>query len=268
MIWPRIAPAAAALVAAVLLSTASAEPRGRLVWSDEFDTPGHPDPARWNREHGFVRNQELQFYTTNRLENASVRGGVLSLTARREDFAGARYTSACLTTEGRFAMRHGRLEVRARIPSGRGFWPAIWLLGTNIHTVGWPACGEIDVMENVGFDPERIVSTIHTRRAAGDPRSHFSSGQGRNFPRPWEGFHVYAMTWRPDRIEFFYDDQPVHTFRKDGQPPEHWPFDQPFYLLLNLAIGGTWGGQHGVDDRLFPQSMDVDYVRVYETSLP
>jgi beta-glucanase (GH16 family) len=252
----------------VATGLAPAAPRGRLIWSDEFNGTGEPDPAKWNREHGFIRNQELQFYTTNRLENATLEGGSLRITARRESFETARYTSACLTTENRFAMKYGRLEVRAKIPTGRGFWPAIWLLGTNIHAVGWPKCGEIDVMENVGYQPEEIVCTVHTGKAPGDPRDHFSSGGRVSVPKVWEGFHVYALDWHPDRIELSCDGKIVHRFAREGQPPEHWPFDQPHYLLLNLAIGGTWGGQKGIDDEKFPQSMDVDYVRVYELSPP
>jgi beta-glucanase (GH16 family) len=248
---------------ALSLGAAAAHAAPRLVWADEFDRDGAPDPRHWTQEHGRVRNQEAQFYTTNRLENARVADGHLILTARREPCDGAEYTSASLTTQGRVAMHHGRLEVRAKIPSARGIWPAIWLLGTNIPAVGWPRCGEIDVMEYVGHQPGRVHSTIHTAAAPGSGRSKFSTGHALTDSNLCNGMHTYVLEWRTNRLDFFYDGRRVHTFARDGQPPEHWPFDRPFFLLLNVAVGGSWGGQQGIDAGAFPQSMEIDYVRMY-----
>lgn len=234
----------------------------RLIWSDEFDRPGAPDSAKWGYEHGRVRNREAQFYTRDRRENARVEGGHLILTARREPWQGAAITSASVVSEGKFSFQYGKLEIRARIPTGRGTWPALWLLGTNHRTAGWPRCGEIDLMENVGYDPDRVHFTVHTQ--AFNHTKHTGVGRAITLPRPYENFHVYGLIWTAERIEFFCDGRKVHEFHNDGQGPDHWPFDQPFYLLLNLAIGGDWGGQKGIDETIFPVEYRIDYVRVWQ----
>jgi beta-glucanase (GH16 family) len=252
----------------------------KLVWSDEFEKPGLPDPAKWDYETGFVRNRELQYYTRERKENARVEDGVLIIEARKETMKNtthdparaerggalnretADYTSASLITRGKAAWTHGRIEVRAKLPAGRGTWPAIWTLGTNLREVRWPACGEIDIMEFVGFDPGVIHANIHTRKYNHIENTH--KGDKTTVPDASEKFHVYAIEWDAERIDFFVDDRKYFTFRKEAGGTDVWPFDKDQYLILNLAIGGSWGGQKGVDDAIFPQRFAIDYVRVYQ----
>jgi len=234
-----------------------------LVFADEFDAPGSPDPGRWTYDLGYVANNEAQYYTS-RTENVRVEDGALVIEARREPWAGYEYTSGRVKTQGIVEFLYGRAEVRAKLPTGRGTWPAIWMLGANIDQVGWPACGEIDVMENVGFDPRTVVASVHTaayNHAQGTQRSATTRLAS---PAPWEDFHVYAMEWYPDRIDVFVDGRKYFTFRNEGTGSPTWPFDRSHFLILNLAIGGTWGGQQGIDDSPFPHRMLVDYVRVFE----
>lgn len=255
MCWIAGCVAAALLVGA--MGAQQREDGRKLVWSEEFDKPGMPDPAKWDYETGFVRNREAQFYTRARKENARVQGGFLVIEARKESYQNASYTSASLTT--RASWTGGRIEVRARIPTGRGSWPAIWMLGTNIKEIGWPACGEIDIMENVGHVPDRIHGTVHVRDQAG---KHLSKGGHLDIPAPHADFHVYAIDWDQKRIQFLLDGKVYFEYANDGKNP--WPFDKPHYLLINLAIGGSWGGQQGIDDSIFPLRYLVDYVRVYQ----
>ena len=231
-----------------------------LVFADEFDVPGTPDPARWNHEIGYIANDEKQYYTSAP-ENARVEDGALVIEARRERRMGYDYTSARLNTKGRAEFLYGKVEIRAKLPTGRGTWPALWMLGANIDQAGWPECGEIDIMENVGYDPQTIVASIHTaayNHVQGTQRSATTK-----LSAPWADFHVYAAEWSPDRIDFSVDGQKYFTFRNEGTGSRTWPFDKPQYVILNLAIGGTWGGQKGIDDSLFPHRLYVDYVRVY-----
>ena len=252
-----------ALLCPLLAACASApSPNGwRLAWSDEFVHDGAPDPANWDYEEGRIRNDELQHYTRDRADNARVENGQLVLEARREAFAGATFTSASLITKGRAAFSHARIEVSAKLPRGRGLWPAIWLLGTNMDAVGWPACGEIDVMEFVGFDPDVVHTNVHTAKY------NHMRGNGRGtripLPAPSDAFHVYAVEWDGERMVFAIDGRPTFTVTNEHTGTEAWPFDAPFYLLLNVAIGGTWGGQQGVDENVFPQRMEIDWVRVW-----
>lgn len=248
---------------AVPSATAAPAPAGgwTLVFADEFDAPGALDPAKWGYEIGYVRNDEKQSYTS-RSENVRAENGTLVIEGRREAYQGYAYTSASINTRRRFEFQYGRVEVRAKLPTGRGTWPAIWMLGTNIDEAGWPACGEIDVMENVGFEPATIHGTIHT--AAYNHVAGTAKGSSVAVTSPWEDFHVYAMEWYPDRVDIFVDGSRYFTFRNEGTGPRAWPFDKPMYLLVNLAIGGSWGGQKGIDDSLFPHRYVVDYVRVYQ----
>lgn len=232
---------------------------GTLVWSDEFDGTGLPDGTRWDYEVGVVRNNERQYYTRSRLQNARVEDGSLVIEAHKEPYEGAAYTSASLTS--RQSWTYGRIEVRAKLPKGRGTWPAIWTLGTNIRNVGWPACGEIDIMEHVGFDPGRIHANIHT--TAYNHVRRTNKGNSIVVPRPDEEFHVYSVVWTPDAIEASVDGQRYFTFAKESGGDAVWPFDKPQYLILNLAIGGNWGGQQGIDDGAFPTRYVIDYVRVF-----
>ena len=233
---------------------------GELVWNDEFDGNGLPDASRWNYEVGIIRNKEQQYYTQRRSENARVENGLLVIEARREPYEGAQYTSASLTSVGRWT--YGRIEVRAKLPKGRGTWPAIWTLGTNIREVGWPACGEIDIMEHVGFDPGRIHANVHTH--AYNHVKATNKGNSISVPGADDEFHVYDVVWTPQQISMSVDGRQYFTFDKESADTAVWPFDLPQYLIVNLAIGGAWGGQKGIDDTAFPARFLVDYVRVYK----
>jgi beta-glucanase (GH16 family) len=239
----------------------SSEPE--LVWSDEFNYSGHPDTSKWAYEQGMIRNNEAQYYTKRRLKNARVEDGNLVIEAHKEDYQDADYTSASINTFNKKHFRYGRIEVRAKVPTGKGTWPAIWMLGTNIPEVGWPECGEIDILEYVGYDPHKVHANIHT-----DAYNHVEgTGKGNSITldKPWENFHTYAIEWRENRIDFFVDTTKYFTFKNDGEGNNAtWPFDKPHYLLINLAIGGSWGGQQGINDEKFPHQYYIDYVRVYD----
>jgi beta-glucanase (GH16 family) len=248
------------LCAALVLATA---PKWKLVWHDEFNKAGRPDPKKWTYEVGYVRNGELQFYTKDRPENARVEGGNLVIEARNDSFEGHKVTSASLTTQGLASWTYGRIEVKAKVPTGKGTWPAIWTLGTDITDVGWPACGEIDIMENVGFDRDRAHFNIHTPHLGHAPGS--SSTFNTVVPNLPDGWHIYAMEWFPDRVDLLMDGKKMLSYLNDGKGDEgSWPFHKPQYLILNLAIGGAWGGQQGVDDAIFPSKYLIKYVRVYQ----
>ncbi|MEI6274400.1 MAG: glycoside hydrolase family 16 protein [Prolixibacteraceae bacterium] len=244
------------------------QPEGsyKLVWSDEFDYTGLPDAKKWSfdvegNSSGWGNN-ESQYYTKERIQNAEVKDGQLSITAIREDFQGRKYTSARLITKTKGDWLYGRLEIKAKLPEGRGMWPAIWMLPTDWSYGGWPASGEIDVMENVGYDPFVIVASAHTQSY-----NHVRKTQKSNkisIPDCYTGFHVYALEWEVNEYRVFVDDQLFFTFRNEGTGYKAWPFDQRFHLLLNVAVGGNWGGTKGIDDTIFPKTMVVDYVRVYQ----
>lgn len=234
----------------------------RLVWVDEFERDGAPDATVWKPEVGYLRNKEAQYYTKGRRENARVEKGVLVIEARKDDWEGKPITSASLITQGTKSFLYGRIEVRAKIPTGRGTWPAIWTLGENKSEVGWPACGEIDILENVGYDPRKIHANIHC--ATYNHMKSTGKGRGIEVDAPWADFHVYAVEWHEDRLEFFFNDTRYFTYRKESDDPAVWPFAKPHYLILNLAIGGGWGGQKGIDETLFPHRFEIDYVRYYE----
>ena len=232
-----------------------------MIWNDEFSGGPAPSPAKWNYEHGLLRNHELQFYTVDRRENARVEDGQLIITGRREPWEGAAYTSASLTTKGKFAFTYGKIEIRAKIPTGRGTWPALWTLGDKAKAK-WPHCGEIDLMENIGCDPQKIHFTVHT--GAFNHVMKTQKSRAIVLEKPWADFHRYGLIWTHERIEFFFDGEKVSEFANDGQGPEHWPFDSPQYLIMNLALGGAWGGQQGVDDSIFPVEFRIGYVRVWQ----
>ncbi len=246
-------------------ATALLEPdRWALIWSDEFDTPGAPDPAKWRYEVGYkIRNDEEQYYTPG--DNAFLENGNLVIEARREAYplpwgGQAAYTAASMSPTT--SWLYGRIEVRAQVPTGRGMWPAIWMLGDNIHQVGWPACGEIDIMENVGYDPHVVHGSVHTTTFNHTIGTQQTSTLG--LPAPWSNFHIYAIEWYPDRIDFFIDRVKYLTFANAGTGDAAWPFHRPEHLKLNIAVGGAWGGVQGIDDSIFPQRFYVDYVRVYQ----
>lgn len=250
-----------------------------LIWCDDFATDGPPDPRWWAHELGYKRNREWQYYT-DRPENVRVEGGALVIEARREQLPIsaeqakrradghpveerlAHYTSGSLTTRGRFDFRYGRLEARARLPRGRGVWPAIWMSGANVGEVGWPMCGEIDVMEYVGFDPDAVHAAVHTKSG-----NHVWGGhQSARLPLAGLGERActFALDWSPERIAVSAEGQTYFVYDRPADDPLAWPFDQPFFLRVNLAIGGIWGGKHGVDDAIFPQTFAIEWIRVYD----
>lgn len=242
--------------------TPAASAEWKLVWADEFDNEGLPNPEKWDYEEGFIRNREKQYYTRARRENARVENGTLIIESRKEAYKNAEYTSASLHTATKATWKYGRVEVRAKLPTGKGTWPAIWMLGTNIRQAGWPKCGEIDIMENVGYDPDVIHANVHT-----DKYNHVKGngkGASTRIGKPYQDFHVYAVEWFPDRLDFFVDETKYFTYANEGAGETSWPFDQNLYLILNTAIGGTWGGQQGIDDSIFPVRYVIDYVRVYQ----
>ncbi|MBO6575939.1 MAG: glycoside hydrolase family 16 protein [Rhodothermales bacterium] len=245
-----------------------------LVWSDEFNYEGAPDPSKWDYDTGAGGwgNNEAQFYTNN-LDNARVDGEHLIIEAHKEDLGGSSYTSARLVSRGKAAFLYGRVEARARIPAGVGTWPAIWMLPEDWEYGGWPDSGEIDIMEHVGKDEGRVHASLHMgelNHLRGNPVSGSIS-----VPDATTAFHVYAVEWEPDEIRFYIDGTqvPLQTSAVPGvgryQNPErgsgYWPFDKRFHLLMNIAIGGNWGGPD-IDDTMFPVRMEVDYVRVYAWS--
>lgn len=234
----------------------------QLVWSDEFNTNGLADSSKWDYEVGLIRNREAQYYTRARMENARIENGFLVIESRKEKFKEANYTSASLHTWGKASWTYGKIEVRAKLPAGIGMWPAIWMLGDNRKEVGWPRCGEIDIMENVGFKPDTIFANIHTQKY--NHTKGTNKGSKIKIERPNLDFHLYSIIWNENRIDFFVDNQKYFTYEKESHNPDVWPFNQKFYLILNAAIGGSWGGQKGIDDSIFPQKYLIDYVRVYQ----
>jgi len=233
-----------------------------LIWSEEFELDGKPVPEFWDYELGFIRNNEMQYYT-NKPENVRVENGFCIITARNEGEDSI--TSASINTSGKKDFLYGRIEVRAQIPSALGSWPAIWMLGTNRGELGWPACGEIDIMEHVGYDPDRIHANIHTK--AYNHSIGTNKGNQIEMTDPWADFHIYAVEWFEDHMDFFMDDSLYFSFENDMvMDNETWPFDKAHYLLLNLAYGGSWGGNEGVDTELLPLQFKIDYVRYYKAN--
>jgi beta-glucanase (GH16 family) len=233
------------------------------VWSDEFDYTGAPDASKWGYDIGGNGwgNNELEYYT-NSTNNAKVENGKLSITARQENVGGMNYTSARLVTKNKGDFLYGRIEISAKLPSGRGTWPAIWMLPTDWVYGGWPKSGEVDIMEHVGYDPNNVLSSIHTQNYNHTLGTQKSGGM--NIPTAMSAFHKYRFDWTPYAVRVYYDDQLVFTFVNEGKGYATWPFDKRFHLLLNLAIGGNWGGAQGVDTTIFPTTMEVEYVRVYK----
>ena len=245
----------------------------QLALSDEFDAPdgSAPDPSKWVHDLGGNGwgNNELQSYTDRR-ENSVIRGGALIVRAVRETFTGRDgirrdYTSARLKTQGTFAQVYGRFEARIRIPRGQGIWPAFWMLGQDITAVGWPTCGEIDIMENIGREPTTVHGTMHGPGYSG------AQGIGAGFTHPAtrpfaDDFHVFTIEWEVQAIRWYVDGTLYQTRTPTSLPGgTRWVFDHPFFMLLNVAVGGNWPGNPDATTT-FPQEMAVDWVRVYRMS--
>ncbi|WP_422356612.1 glycoside hydrolase family 16 protein [Roseivirga pacifica] len=239
----------------------------RPIWQDEFDGDTL-DESKWTAYVGDgcpqicgFGNHELQYYTDSP-ENVKLEDGKLVITARKDSMKNSAYTSAKLVTQHKGDWKYGRIEVRAKIPSGKGNWPAIWMLPTKNSYGGWPRSGEIDIMEHVGYDQGNMHGTVHT-----ESFNHIKGtqkGDSIQIADISDKFHVYAIEWSANKIDFFMDDEHYHTFENTGNGPDDWPFDQPFYLILNLAVGGDWGGKYGVANDIFPNRYEIDYVRVFE----
>ena len=261
-----------------ICSLAKAQQYTKLVWSDEFNYTGLPDSKKWTYESGFVRNQEPQYYTIKRLENCRVENGMLVIEARKEEYPNANfkpgsdkpsekertahYTSASLITLGKADWKYGRIEVRAKVPRGLGTWPAVWMLGIDRGGVKWPDCGEIDIMEFLGRDSTRVHGTVHY---ADSLKKYAHQTEAPVVGLPADGFHIYAINWYPDRMEFYYDKLKYMVFdvRKSKNATDNI-FQKKFYLLLNLALGhkGSWAGPF--KEEALPFEYYVDYVRIYQ----
>ena len=225
-----------------------------LIWSDEFNTAGSPDPSKWGYDIGAGGwgNAELQYYT-NRTDNAVVSGGTLKIIAKAENFSGSAYTSARLLTKNKFSFKYGKVEISAKLPAGVGTWPATWMLGDNISTVPWPACGEIDIMEHLGRQINKIYGTLHY------PGNSGANGVGSTITisNATTAFHKYTLEWSSTTIKFLVDDVVFFTFANTAS----LPFNQNFFLIFNMAMGGNFGGP--VDPAFVSAMMEIDYVRVY-----
>jgi beta-glucanase (GH16 family) len=236
------------------------QPAKKLIWEENFDKP-QLDETVWNFDLGNGcpnlcgwGNNERQIYTN---KNHQIKGGMLVITAKKE--VNGVYTSTKITTKDKKTFQYGRIETRAKLPVGQGIWPAFWMLGQNISQVGWPKCGEIDILEYVGKEPNMIFTSLHTQDSHGNTINTKKS----RFDNIEDGFHVFAIDWTKDKIDFFVDEKLVYTFNPNVKTENSWPFDKPFYIIVNTAIGGNFGGPQ-VDDSIFPQEFILDYIKVYE----
>ncbi len=232
------------------------------VWADEFNSGSQVDPAKWTFETGGSGwgNNELEYYTSG--ANSTIANGNLVITAKKESNSGRDYTSSRMLTKGKGDWLYGRFEVRAKLPAGRGTWPAIWMLSSDDTYGSWPASGEIDIMEHVGFDPNNIHFSIHTT-AYNHTRGTQKTAE-KVIPTATDDFHTYRLDWTPYAVRGFIDGTQYFEFTNDNTSFTTWPFNKKFFLILNVAVGGDWGGAQGVDNNAFPASMVVDYVRVFK----
>ena len=226
-----------------------------LFWSEEFNTDGPPDPTKWGYDLGAGGwgNQELEYYTS-RPENAVVKDGVLKINLIKESYNGSAYTSARLLSKGKFEFTYGKVEIKAKLPAGVGTWPAIWMLGSNVNTVPWPACGEIDIMEHLGRTLNTIYGTLHYPGHSGGS----ANGATTVIANATTEFHIYSVEWTADAIKIFVDNTLFHTVANDGSIP----FNHDFFLILNVAMGGGFGGSP--DAAVTNATMEIDYIRVYK----
>lgn len=226
-----------------------------MVWADEFNYAGLPDTSKWDNEAGFIRNNELQYYTKQRIDNSVVANGNLMIIGKKEQYKSANYTSASLVTDGKFNWTYGKIDARIKLPAGQGLWPAFWMLGQNIHQIGWPGCGEIDIMEHI--NNEKLVhGTLHWHN-----EKHVSSGN--TTPCDVTKYHNYTVEWDSEAVKWFLDGEKYWEVDiKDGVNSSE-EFHLPHYIILNLAIGGNWP-KNPDETTVFPDTMFVDYVRVYQ----
>ena len=246
------------LLCLIAFSGQNNEQGWKLVWSDEFNYNGLPDTTKWGNETGFVRNHELQYYTKQRIENSRVLNGNLLIIGRKETFMGADYTSASLVTDGKKSWTYGKIDARMKLPKGQGMWPAFWMLGQNIHTVGWPECGEIDIMEHINNE-DLLHGTLHWFN-----EKHVSSGG--TTPCDVTKYHDYSIEWDKESVRLFMDGNKYWEVNiKDGINSTE-EFHKPHYIIFNLAIGGDWPKNPDATT-VFPDTMYVDYVRVYQRAL-
>lgn len=242
------------------------KPFSKLVFEDEFNGKGLPDKTYWSYEEGYVRNGEKQYYTVKRTENTYQKDGFLHLVLLNDsaaiDGVVRPVTSASLITKGKKDWKYCKVEVRAKLPSCLGTWPAIWMMPVKDTYGNWPKSGEIDIMEHVGYEPEKVHYAIHT-----DKYNHTKNNQ-KNFsvacPTSYSEFHIYGLEWTKNKISWYLDGKLQFSVKKNESGWSAWPFDHPFYLILNAAFGGGWGGQKGVDVTQLPQVFVIDYVRVYQ----
>jgi len=231
-----------------------------LVWRDEFNYSGTPCSSNWNLEtippnNGNWWNNEQQYYTDRR-ENSIVEDGVLKIIAKKENYKGKNYTSARMTTQNLFEFRYGKVEIRAKLPEGQGTWPALWFLGSNIDVVNWPRCGEIDLMEHGDGEPGLVSSAVHLPNSDGE--HYFLRGE-QLIQNEASEFHLYEMYWTASKIEFYVDSNKHHDFTITAG----MPFNQPFFILLNVAMGGTFTSNN-IDPNFVSSAMEIDYIRVYQ----
>ncbi len=238
-------------------------PKYELVWADEFDG-NNINLDNWTFEiwdAGKVNNEWQKYVEST--DNYKIENGILSITATKtgENKKGG-YTSTRLSSQNKKEFKYGRIEFRAKMPNGKGTWPALWMLGSNIKEVGWPSCGEIDIMEYVGYQPNTIHTNIHTKNDYGVTNNKVAI----NTKTAEEEFHIYGIIWTENAIQFYIDSPHniKNTYAPIEKTPENWAYSQPFYLIMNFAVGGAWGGIQGVDETIWPQTMEVDYVRVYQ----
>ncbi len=247
----------------ISVSVSAQEKKWKQVWGDEFNYTGLPDTAKWTAEvggHGWG-NAELQYYTAGRKENARVENGLLTIEARKENWQGKSYTSARLITKNKGDWQYGKIEVKAKLPKGRGTWPAIWMLGS-VPKLRWPDDGEIDIMEHVGFNQGSVHASVHCKKYY-----HVINTQKTDTIEVKdcsENFHVYSVEWNKESVKVAVDGNVYFTFNNEHTGYDAWPFDNKMFLLLNIAVGGGWGGKMGVDESIWPQKMEIDYVRVYQ----
>lgn len=231
----------------------------KLVWEENFDGKILNEKI-WNFELGNGcpnlcgwGNNESQIYTK---ENHKLENGILVIEAKKD---GETYTSTRITTKAKKEFLYGRVEARAKLPVGTGIWPAFWMLGANISEIGWPKCGEIDILEYVGKEPDMVFTSLHTQDSFGNTINTKKT----SFPNIEDGFHIYAIDWTKDKIDFFVDNKCVYTFNPEIKNENTWPFDKPFYFIVNVAIGGNFGGPT-IDNEILPQKFEIDYIKMYQ----